>query len=140
MSAVSNKFENITASFNASTLPLRQRTIDHVLLSKTEGFIVFFLSESKNQLTGYREFESLETFDHFLFNIPMNHALILVYKEDNHYTTGVRFSDESWSHKYDGITVEMLSYNCENYPLEIPKSLIMYEIKQEIMRSLLKTN
>jgi hypothetical protein len=119
MSNETNKLENIIASFNASTLPLRQRTVDHVLVSKIEGWVVFFLNESKDQLTGFREFESYEAYEYFLFTIPMKHPLIIVNKEDNYYTTGIRFSDESWSHKYDGEKVEMAHYNSENFPVEI---------------------
>lgn len=110
--------KNIQTIFNNASLPLKDRVLD-ILILKIEEPIVFILNEDKNKIVDVKTFESTASFTKFLYEIPTGFGLILIYKENDFYMSGVRLTDESWSHKFDGSKIEIDHYNSDNYPIEV---------------------
>ena len=70
-----------------------------ILKSKPDQFILLFLDESKTKITNEMLFKTNSDLDKYLFQLRMNHNLLLFYHQNDTYYAGARFLLESWSYK-----------------------------------------
>ena len=76
-----------------------QSFVQSILKSKPDQFILLFLDESKTKIINEMLFKTNSDLDKYLFQLRMNHDLLLFYHQNDTYYAGARFLLESWSYK-----------------------------------------
>ena len=70
-----------------------------ILKSKPEQFILLFLDESKTKIINEMIFKTDSDLEKYLFELRMNHNLLMFYYRNDTHFAGSRFLMESWSYK-----------------------------------------
>ena len=76
-----------------------QSFVQSILKYKPDQFILLFLDESKTKIINEMLFKTNSDLDKYLFQLRMNHDLLLFYHQNDTYYAGARFLLESWSYK-----------------------------------------
>lgn len=122
----------IKGKFNTCKTNNLQSFVQSILKSKPDQFILLFLDESKTKIINEMIFKTDSDLDKYLFQLRMNHNLVLFYHQNDTYYAGARFLMESWSYKLVGENCILDHYN------HVGQYKHQYKTAQQMMIELVK--
>ncbi len=109
-----------------------QSLAQSILKSKPDQFILLFLDDSKTKILDEMIFKTDSDLEKYLFQLPMNHNLLMFYYRNDTQYAGARFLMESWSYKLINEVCILDHYN------HVVRYRYQFKSAQQLMNELVK--